>query len=206
MAGVDFPNDELLSIGLHFANTVAWHASSAPVESLTSYETLVNWAENVGILRQDQAKQMQRRAKQHPDQAAEVLKQAISLREAIYRIFVASIQSQPARKADLALLNTALTTAMTKAHLSVATDGYCWEWDDTEALDRMLWAVARSTAELLTDPELLARVGQCADDRGCGWLFLDMSKNRSRRWCDMNDCGNRAKQRRHHQRIQLSHS
>jgi predicted RNA-binding Zn ribbon-like protein len=63
----------------------------------------------------------------------------------------------------------------------------------------MLWPILRSAAEVLTS-EKRTRLGQCADDRGCGWLFLDTSKNRSRRWCDMEDCGNRAKARRHYLR------
>ena len=61
----------------------------------------------------------------------------------------------------------------------------------------MLWPVVQSAVDLMTSPEL-DRVGQCADDRGCGWLFVDTTKNRSRRWCDMRDCGNRAKARRHY--------
>ncbi|MEO8392900.1 MAG: CGNR zinc finger domain-containing protein [Chloroflexota bacterium] len=63
----------------------------------------------------------------------------------------------------------------------------------------LLGRVALSAAELLIS-EAHDRIGQCADDRGCGWLFFDTSKNHSRRWCDMNDCGNRAKQHRHHER------
>jgi predicted RNA-binding Zn ribbon-like protein len=49
-------------------------------------------------------------------------------------------------------------------------------------------------------------VGQCADENGCGWLFVDISKNHSRRWCDINDCGNRAKQRRYQQRARKDSS
>jgi len=49
-------------------------------------------------------------------------------------------------------------------------------------------------------------VGQCADEQGCGWLFVDTSKNRRRRWCDINDCGNRAKQRRYQQRARKQKS
>ena len=63
----------------------------------------------------------------------------------------------------------------------------------------MLWPIVESAAELLTS-ERRSRIGQCADDRGCGWLFLDATKNRSRRWCAMGDCGNRAKARRHYLR------
>ena len=58
-------------------------------------------------------------------------------------------------------------------------------------LDQMLWPIALAAANLLTSEELLPRVGECADDRGCGWLFPDRSKNRSRQWCDINDCSNR---------------
>ena len=60
----------------------------------------------------------------------------------------------------------------------------------------MLWPVAHSAAELLISDDL-DRVKQCADDRGCGWLFVDTSRNRSRRWCSMESCGNRAKVQRH---------
>ena len=65
--------------------------------------------------------------------------------------------------------------------------------------ERVLWPVVWSAANLLTS-RILERVGQCADDRGCGWLFMDLSRNRSRRWCDMKDCGNRDKVRRYYAR------
>ncbi len=64
----------------------------------------------------------------------------------------------------------------------------------TEALGRAMWPLARSAVELLTSPAL-ERLKLCeADD--CGWLFVDASRNRSRRWCDMSGCGNLAKVRR----------
>ena len=63
----------------------------------------------------------------------------------------------------------------------------------------MLGPVARSAAELLTS-DRLDRLRQCESEKGCGWLFVDGSRNRSRRWCDMSDCGNRAKARRFHRR------
>jgi predicted RNA-binding Zn ribbon-like protein len=60
------------------------------------------------------------------------------------------------------------------------------------------WWVARSAAELLTSKELTS-VRECAG-YDCGRLFMDGTKNRSRRWCDMASCGNRAKGRRHYER------
>jgi len=133
-----------------------------------------------------------------------VLERAISLREAIYRVVSAVANGRRAREADLAILNVALPDALARVHVVREADSFAWRWAaDETALDRMLWPVARSAADLLTS-EKLARVGQCADDRGCGWLFLDMSRNRSRRWCDMKDCGNRAKAKRHYVRKRKS--
>jgi predicted RNA-binding Zn ribbon-like protein len=85
---------------------------------------------------------------------------------------------------------------------SAESDGaerFVWEWTGLEEhLTGFLWPVARSAAQLLTSP-LLPRLRLCADER-CGWVFIDQSKNASRRWCDMGDCGNRAKARRFRER------
>jgi len=64
--------------------------------------------------------------------------------------------------------------------------------------------VARSAAELLTSQKL-GRVKVCAGE-GCGWIFLDESRNGSRRWCDSRDCGNRERVRRHLARRRASRS
>lgn len=76
--------------------------------------------------------------------------------------------------------------------------GYRWAWHDADSLESVLWPIIGSAADLLTSPEL-EKVKLCAAD-DCGWLFIDGSRNRSRRWCDMSDCGNRAKARRYRRR------
>jgi predicted RNA-binding Zn ribbon-like protein len=81
-----------------------------------------------------------------------------------------------------------------------ANGALAWDWEDEGgSADLMLWPIARSAADVLTSPRELARVRQCPG-AGCGWVFLDETKNRSRRWCDMDVCGNRAKARRHYAR------
>ncbi len=83
--------------------------------------------------------------------------------------------------------------------LSVKNGIFGWDWTvGPEHLDSVLWPVVWSAAELLTS-EAVKRVGQCADEK-CGWIFWDSSRNKTRRWCDMKDCGNRAKFRRHYQK------
>ena len=184
---------------LDFANTADWHGGDQPEERLNSYPDLVSWAERVGLLAEDEAQQLLREAARHPDDAAVVLEQAISFREALFRIFSAVAAGDSPEATDLAILNEVLSMGLGRLHIVSTSAGFGWEWTGEEdKLERMLWPVAQSAAELLTSAELV-RVGRCAEDR-CGWLFMDMSRNRSRRWCDMRDCGNRAKARRHYER------
>jgi len=97
------------------------------------------------------------------------------------------------------VLNRMLAEAMAAAEIVPADAGYRWDWREEEGRPmRLLWPVVRSAAELLTGSEL-ARVKFCPGE-GCGWLFLDTTRNGTRRWCEMDVCGSRAKMRRYHQR------
>ncbi len=189
---------------LDFANTAEWHASNHPIESINNYSDLVAWAQRVGLIAEQETQRLSREAEQRPLEAASVFETAISLRDAIYRIFSATAGGRSPDTTDLAILNTALKEALSRLQLTTAEDSITWEWrTDEVALAQMLWPVARSTAKLLTSEDL-ARVKECEDDRGCGFLFFDSSRNRRRRWCDMKGCGNRAKVRRHRQRKQTA--
>jgi predicted RNA-binding Zn ribbon-like protein len=151
------------------------------------------------ILTQGQGEQLRQEAAARPADAEAVLRRAIHLREAIYRAFSAISHGLRPEESDLAVLNTELAGLLAKSRLGWRGDGLDWQWaGGARALDRMLLAVVRDAADLLTSGQL-DRVGQCADPR-CGWLFLDTSRNRSRRWCSMAYCGNRAKAKRHYQR------
>jgi predicted RNA-binding Zn ribbon-like protein len=190
-------------LSLDFANTADWHASDQPVEFLTSYRELVAWSRHVGILTERQAPRLVAEAARRPGDASAVLARALALREAIYRVFSAVSQGHGPQPVDLATLNAELSTALAQSRIVLEAEGFAWAWAGRDdALDRMLWPVVHDVADLLTSEDL-NRVGQCADDR-CGWLFLDVSRNRSRRWCSMEACGNRAKARRHYRRSQDS--
>ena len=119
----------------------------------------------------------------------------------MYRIFYARLHDALPEESDLATLNAMLAHAMTKASIHSNENGFAWDWssDDVE-LERIYWPIARSAAELLTAEEL-ELVRMCAAE-DCGWLFLDTSKNHTRRWCDMKSCGNRAKARKHYKKGQ----
>ena len=186
---------------LEFTNTVHWHAGPAPLEKLHSYSDLLIWAEQRSIVPEPVAAALAQTAQAAPAQAAAMFGRALALREAIYRVFTDQLAGQEPADSDLMTINSELAGPLAVGQVRRSGAGFVWDWPAGEDdLATLLWPLARSAADLLTSSELLARVGQCADDRGCGWLFLDWSKNHSRRWCDINDCGNRAKQRRHNAR------
>src|SRR5207245_332742 len=124
-----------------------------------------------------------------------VWERAIQLREALTSIFCAVAENQRIRPGALDVLNGELAGAMARSQVVPTDTGFTWLWaEGGRALDCVLWPVARSAADLLTEGPLGA-IRRC-EGRGCGWLFLDTSRNRTRRWCDMRICGNRAKARR----------
>lgn len=194
---------DVLSAGklcLEFANTSYWHASEHPVESLYSYRDLVKWAASTGVHSPETAAELNALADSQPTLARQVYEWAMELREAIYRIFAAISEQTTPSQLDIATINEALPRAYTLPELVSSGNGFGVKWrGDARGLDNLLWPILRSTVRLLTEGEH-NRIGQCADDRGCGYLFYDTSRNRSRRWCDMNSCGNRAKSQRHYAR------
>lgn len=185
---------------LDFANTASKHASDHPEDALGSYSDLVEWGTAAGILSSTQAEQLRQAATGRPENAAAAFDRAIQTREAIYRIFAGFSEQSSVDPDDLAILNEALSRSLPHLRLTVSDAEFAWDWaEQPDSLDRVLWVVARSAGELLTSDKL-DRVRKCADEHGCDYLFVDTSRNRSRRWCSMESCGNRAKARRHYQR------
>ena len=185
-------------LALDFANTAGVHGDEPESEWLTGYTDLVWWGLRAGAVDESEARALFAAAEAGPDDAAAVFARAITLRETVYRVFSPICHGACAGEKDLAVLNAELALAL--PHLRVVREGeegYAWAWEG-EGLDRVLWPVVRAATDLLTSGDLV-RIGECEGDR-CEWLYLDTSRNRSRRWCVMSDCGNRAKARRHYHR------
>jgi predicted RNA-binding Zn ribbon-like protein len=188
---------------LDFTNTMGGHRSGIAREKLNSYDDFTSWCRQAGIVTEHQASSMRRHAAEQPHSALSVLSRARDVREAIYRIFMAVIETRKPKDADLGQLNSELARAQNRLRLSACKDGagFAWNWTSQDgSLDEPLGPIARAAADLLTNHHTLAQVRQCGGEN-CGWLFIDSSKNHSRRWCDMRDCGNRAKVRRHRQKL-----
>ncbi|MFN2148005.1 MAG: CGNR zinc finger domain-containing protein [Anaerolineales bacterium] len=198
MPNFDFDGGHL---ALDFANTAEWHASEHPVERLENYADLLEWSRQAGILDDESAEELTARARQNPRQAQRVYQQGLALRELIYRLFSAIASGETPAASDLEQLSLALASSIEHGRLVRKEAGYGLQWPESDRLERPLWLLAHTAADLLQS-DRLERVGECADENGCGYLFFDTSRNHSRRWCSMESCGNRAKARSYYQRVQ----
>jgi len=117
------------------------------------------------------------------------------LRESMARVLLAVADHEAPPAADVAALGRVATGAWHRRRLVPGVDGAAATWDDA-ALD-LRHRLALDAATLITSPASVRDLRACDE---CRWLFLDTTRNRSRRWCDPADCGNRVRQRRHQQR------
>lgn len=197
---------------LDFVNTVDGRAnapargksqsanSQVTRDKLGNYFDLVEWGLHSGILTATVARKLIQESKQRPTDGQAVLERALALREALYRICKATMTGRSPQNPDLKTLNDELLEARSHERLIHAGNGFTWEWVGNEAaLDRMLWPIASSGAQFLNEGDL-SRLRECSGE-DCGWVFEDTSRNRSRQWCDMQDCGNLAKVRRFRKRL-----
>lgn len=185
---------------LDLANTVDNRPTSEPRELLNDYFDLISWAAQAGAVSSDQAARLRAAAQRHPGEARRALERARVLREALFSIFARAAEKRPLTEGDLTELSRAVKDALSQLRLATSGRRVEWQWapGQATALDSVLWRAARSGAALLTSPDL-ERVRRCAG-KGCAWLFIDRSRNRTRRWCDMTVCGNRAKAKRFRQK------
>jgi len=166
---------------------------------IQSYEDLLDWATQAGDLSAAQLGVLLREAESHPRDAAAVRARAGELRECLYRIMTAVARNRRVSEDDVREFNVYLGKALSHIELRPMRKGFRLSLaEDRPQLDSVLWPIVRSASDLLSshDVEL---VRECGDDT-CRWLFVDRSKNHSRRWCDMRICGNRMKARKFYRR------
>jgi predicted RNA-binding Zn ribbon-like protein len=177
---------------LDFVNTLDWRGTDSPQEFLNNFGDFVSWCRHAGICSQQETRKLNKMAEQSNADAKKVLNRTLKLRETIYRLFAVGIANQKPLKEDLAIFNQNFSQSMKDSQIIPTADGYAWDITGNRAkLNWILNPIIRSAAEILVSDER-SKVKACADS-ACGWLFIDVSRNRSRRWCDMQDCGNRAK-------------
>lgn len=183
---------------LDFVNTLGNHLNKNMYRDyLTSYSTFVQWSQKVEIINADQANFFLEKSNKKSLEARDIFKRVIELREALFRILFAVISKKTPDQEDINLLNREIESVLPFSELQYTDNTFVLNrLMEPNQLDWMLSIIVNDMIELLTSDKL-DRLKICCDDH-CGWIFLDMSKNRSRRWCSMKECGNRAKARQHY--------
>jgi predicted RNA-binding Zn ribbon-like protein len=183
------------NVCLDFVNTLDDRPSDKPKELLKSYYQLAIFGQDTGILTPAQLDFFFERIPLMPDEAGEALRRAINLRESLYAIFSAVMNKQTAPQLAMERLNANLHEAALHSRLIQREARLEWRFDEmTSSFNAVLWPIARAAADLLASSDV-ALVRACSSPT-CQWLFLDTSKNHHRRWCSMQQCGNRAKVRK----------
>ena len=183
---------------LDFVDTVEDPFGRA-VDFVHDYVDLVHWSRYAGALDEAAAGGLLELADADPEAARAVFERALRLRAAIDGAFRAVARGDDPAREDLRAIQDEYLDAAGLAAL-VREDGrFGWSWPGERDLRRVLWPVAASAHELLTEGDL-TRVRECPGSDDCGWLFYDDSRNRTRRWCSMEGCGSRVKMRRYYAR------
>ena len=183
------------ALALDFANTSSGRGGPTHLDHLREPVHVVAWAEHAGVVDTATAKRCDARIRTNDGGFGELLQDALALREAIYGVATALAGARKPPQRDLATIKGACARAIAAADLAPGAEGYRWTWPtDPPVPETILGPIALSAAGLLRGGDL-SRVKQCAGEQ-CGWLFFDLTKNKSRRWCEMSVCGNRAKARR----------
>ncbi|MEU7944674.1 ABATE domain-containing protein [Micromonospora taraxaci] len=181
------------NLALDFLNT----RSGPPVgpsddDVLTGYPELVAWGVYAGALSEPEAKALRRRSRDDPGGAQAAFTRSLRIRDDLDEVFRAVAADRGPSTAVLARLRDDEADALGHARLDRGRL-FSWTWRDDQTLARPLRPVVHAAVQLLTTGAL-DRIKGCG---GCRFLFLDESKNRSRRWCSMDDCGTSEKIRRY---------
>jgi len=190
--------------GLDLVNTVDPRGGTdPPVDHLPDFDALCRWAVPASLLTDERADALARAGERDPGRAAATWRRAIELREALHGVLVAMVEGRGVSPSDIATVaeegRQALAQLGLERRAGAGEPGSAAFWlvlEEPSAPEGVLLPVARAAIELLTDVDA-SRLRICpVHEGGCGWVVLDTTRNRSRRWCDMAACGTEAKSRR----------
>ena len=192
------------SVALNFLNSIATPVDTE-IDWIGDGEGLLAWLEQAQLVPRDVLSAMRKQAK--PGELDRIAAQARKLRE-WFRAFVREHTGKPLKAVELGglePLNRLLSRDEEFGQLVAHKSGRSIEfqrgrrWRSPESL---LLPIGEALARLLAEEDL-ADVKAC-EGAGCTLIFADRTRSRSRRWCSMGICGNRAKQTAHRHRLKES--
>jgi predicted RNA-binding Zn ribbon-like protein len=183
------------NLALDFANTESGRGSESHRNHLSDATNVLDWLNHVNALPAGATEWLRAEVSTRPALADELVARSIALRAAIHAVGAAIGRGGAPSHASLARLSELHAESIARAALAFEGDICRWRWSLSQApVDAALGPIALAAVDLFTDADF-SRIKQCAG-QACGWLFYDSSKNKRRRWCEMDVCGNRAKQKR----------
>ena len=182
-------------LALDFANTESGRGFPSHQNHLREAANVADWLRHAKALPAEEADWLREQVSERADLAADLLTQAIALREAIHDIGAAIGRRAKPPEAALASLAALHARFVARAALAPGVMSCRWRWSvRASPIEAALGPIALAAVRLFTEGDF-HRIRECGG-HACGWLFYDRSKNNRRRWCEMEVCGNRAKQRR----------
>jgi len=184
---------------LDFANTIDHRLSGNPEDKLSGYAELVEFGQQTGVFSASEARKLRHEGRKNKGETSRLFHDAVVLREMIFRILSGVAARREISKTDVGALNVALQKLNTGSLIVPGNGGGAWRWvEKSSGAGRLIGRIVRSAMELLTSKDI-ERVKECAAET-CGWLFIDGSHSRNRRWCEMRTCGSQHKARAYYQR------
>ncbi len=180
---------------LDLVNTLDWRfrEDPPPEELLNGWDDLARFTEKSGLMSNAQSRRLLRSMGE--SKKPQIVAAVRELREAAAPVLYAALGSDDPPASSIKLLEHYFRKARESQHLLWDGDRLGWELAQSPAPAELpLWMLALSVAELTTSDQM-RMLRECGNPE-CRWLFLDTSKNHTRRWCDMKICGNRMKARR----------
>jgi len=182
-------------LALDFANTSSGRGWPAHQEHLRSAADIVDWADHAHVVPPEDAAWMREVARAELEMSQHLLARALELREDIHAVVSEIAAGRAAPPDRMQSLTRTHAHCLAKANLAPFAGRFVWSWTVRQAsIEAILGPISLSAMTTLLQADL-SRIKMCQGEK-CGWLFIDATKNKSRRWCEMEVCGNRAKQRR----------
>lgn len=173
-----------------FVNTVNTRRPAPEIEYLQTFEDLLVWSAKVGSVGEPKLHALREYAAQKPEDALAALQDVIEAREMLYELFSSIAAGNVPSKAVIHAFNRRLSFAFQRINIKFGPERAEFQLGDDDFLPgEPLLAAFKSAFDVVTNQDF-GRIKECPR---CGWLFLDSSKNRKRKWCDMNVCGSREK-------------
>jgi len=182
------------NLSLDYVNTIHDRHEEPIRNLLHSYLDLVTWVYFADAINNSQKERLLQMGWENQQDANRVYTDSLQLREAFYDFVFNMINRKEVSPASMQLIKNWIYKTFSNIELIQSNDGFSLDWNiENIGIESILWPIVRSFADLVTTVDR-NRLKQCSN---CGYLFVDNSKNKSRRWCSMEICGNRVKARRH---------